>query len=358
MTPTGTPQDKFLVENHGDDITYELALTATDADGKSASTSVTIRPRTVQITLNTVPAGLQVVWGGETGTSPMTRTAIVNSTHTIFTPTQQGAFTFDHWSDQGAQSHDVVAGTTNATYTATFTGSGGQAFPTLVSSTGNLNQTANSSTFTVNFGFTANAGDLIVVAVCQDGGNGTITHSWSGGFNELFDRDAGFIICSAGYKIAAGGETNVVVTNSALSDHWSGLVWRFTGAGIPTAPTPATGNTPTRTRPSTLLRAASTTTSGSAVTALTCRRCPPTPALRRPVTATSSSRTTPWRAARRSGAARAATRPPARPGHVHDERHRDMAGVHDRRAASGRLDDAPERYDVDVGHEWLWAGGA
>ena len=241
VTPTGTAQDKFVAENHGDDITYELVLTATDGDGKSASTSVTIQPRTVQVTLKTVPAGLQVVWGGETGTSPMVRSAIVGSTHTIFTPSPQGGFHLRLLVRRRARNRTTSSiGTTNATYTATFTGSGGVS-PTLVSSTGTLNQTVNSYTFPVNFGFTASAGDLIVVAVCQDGGNGTFTHSWGGGFNELFDRDASFIICSAGYKIAAGGETNVVVT-STQSDHWSGLVWRFTGAGTPTAPTPATGN--------------------------------------------------------------------------------------------------------------------
>jgi glucose/arabinose dehydrogenase len=238
--PTGVSSGDFDVENHGDDIYFDIDLTATDSDGKSATTRVTIQPRTVQVTLKTVPAGLQVVWGGETGTSPMVRTAVAGSTHTIFTPSPQGGFTFGSWSDAGAQSHDVTVGTANATYTATFTGSGSVP-PTLVSSTGNLNLTTNSYTYAVNFGFTANAGDLIVVAVCQDGGNGTFTHSWGGGFTELYDRDASFIICSAGYKIAAGGETSVVVT-STQSDHWSGLVWRFTGAGIPTAPTPATGN--------------------------------------------------------------------------------------------------------------------
>ena len=98
-----------------------------------------------------------------------------------------------------------MMGTTNATYTATFTGNGGQA-PTLVSSTGTLNQTVNSYTFSVNFGFTAGAGDLIVVAVCQDGGNGTFTHSWGGGFNELFDRDAGFIICSPDTRSSPGAK--------------------------------------------------------------------------------------------------------------------------------------------------------
>jgi hypothetical protein len=107
------------------------------------------------------------------------------------------------------------------------------AFPTLVSSTGGLFNSANSFTYAPAFGFTANAGDLIVVIAEQDGGTGAQTHTYSGSWVKLSDLDASSIILSAAYLVAAGGETAVATITSSLSDHWSALIFRFTGAGIP-----------------------------------------------------------------------------------------------------------------------------
>jgi glucose/arabinose dehydrogenase len=113
---TGT----FTAPDHGDDSYFVITLTATDTAGLTGTTSVTIQPQTVQLTLNTSPTGLQVVYGGLSATAPATFTTTVGSTHTIYAPSPQGSLTFTGWSDGAAQQHNVVVGSTNVTFVASF----------------------------------------------------------------------------------------------------------------------------------------------------------------------------------------------------------------------------------------------
>jgi glucose/arabinose dehydrogenase/endonuclease YncB( thermonuclease family) len=110
----------FTVPDHGDDTYYEVVLTATDSAGLTGTASVIIQPVTVQITLNTTPAGLQLVYDGVSGPAPLTRRTIVGSTHTFYAPSPQGSLGFAAWSDGGAQQHQVVVGATDLTLTASF----------------------------------------------------------------------------------------------------------------------------------------------------------------------------------------------------------------------------------------------
>ena len=110
----------FTVPDHGDDSYFELVLTATDSAGQSNSTSVSITPLTVQLTLGSTPSGLQVIIGGQTVTTPYTRNAVIGSAHTLNAPSPQGAYSFTSWSDGGAQQHDIIVGAANVTYTAAF----------------------------------------------------------------------------------------------------------------------------------------------------------------------------------------------------------------------------------------------
>jgi hypothetical protein len=111
----------FIVPDHGDNSYFEIILTVTDSAGATASTSVSVQPQTVQLTLASNPTGLTLVYGGVNVTAPFTVTTIVGSTHTIFAPSPQGSSTFAAWSDGGAQQHNVTIGATNLTFTATFT---------------------------------------------------------------------------------------------------------------------------------------------------------------------------------------------------------------------------------------------
>jgi hypothetical protein len=71
------------------------------------------------------PSGLQLAVGSTTGTTPFSRTVIVNSLNSIsaLTPQVVGSTTYDfaRWSDGLAATHSVTATSTPATYTATYT---------------------------------------------------------------------------------------------------------------------------------------------------------------------------------------------------------------------------------------------
>ena len=123
LSPTGA-SGTFTVPDHGDNSFFELILTGTNSAGLAGTAAVQIHPRTVQITIQTVPSGLQVVYDGTSGPSPFVQTSIVNSAHTLYAPNQASVgqtYAFTSWSDAGAVQHGITVGTSNATYTANFT---------------------------------------------------------------------------------------------------------------------------------------------------------------------------------------------------------------------------------------------
>jgi glucose/arabinose dehydrogenase/PKD repeat protein len=120
----GVAGGSFDAPDHEYPSHLELTLTATDANGASASTTVELQPRTVGLTFQTVPSGLEIGVGTSAEAAPFTRTVIVGSSNSISAPLQQSlggvSYVFDSWSDGGAASHTVVAGATGATRTATY----------------------------------------------------------------------------------------------------------------------------------------------------------------------------------------------------------------------------------------------
>ena len=101
-----------------------LTLTATDSDGLAASTSVQLDPKTVNLTLQSVPAGLQLVFNDVSASTPFSRTVIVGSTNVVTAPAVQTlagkGYVFKSWSDAGARSHTIKAPAAPATWTATY----------------------------------------------------------------------------------------------------------------------------------------------------------------------------------------------------------------------------------------------
>jgi|GEM_PF-1562340 len=84
------------------------------------------RVETVPVTVETSPAGLEVTVDGTDYTAPGSFNWVVSSEHTIGVGSPQAAaagvrYTFASWSDGGAQTHTVTAGSSAATYTAAFT---------------------------------------------------------------------------------------------------------------------------------------------------------------------------------------------------------------------------------------------
>ena len=124
QTFTGTASGSFTAPDHEYPSYLELQLTATDSGGLTDTKTIRLDPKTVTLTFSTTPGGLRVAVNGSDAVASFTRTVIVGSTNTIsaITPQTKGkkTYVFSSWSDGGAQTHTIVAPSSNTTYTARF----------------------------------------------------------------------------------------------------------------------------------------------------------------------------------------------------------------------------------------------
>ena len=125
QTFSGVASGQFTAPDHEYPSTLELRLTATDSAGVQATTSVTLQPKTVTITLTSQPSGAQLVLNSTAGVTPFNRDVILGSVCSISAASPQTlngtGYAWATWSDGGAQTHNIVANA-SATYTATFAG--------------------------------------------------------------------------------------------------------------------------------------------------------------------------------------------------------------------------------------------
>ena len=120
----GVAQGSFVAPDHEYPAYLELRLVATDSGGLTATKSVRLDPRTVVLSFRTNPTGLKLAVGSTQATAPFSRTVIVGSNNSVsaISPQTLGGkpYRFRSWSDGGAQTHNIVAPATAATYTATY----------------------------------------------------------------------------------------------------------------------------------------------------------------------------------------------------------------------------------------------
>jgi glucose/arabinose dehydrogenase len=122
----GVVSGSFTAPDHEYPSYLELQLKATDSGGLSHTVTRRLDPRTVALTFQTSsPGGLNLVVNGTAPqTTPFTRTVIVGSTNSISAPSPQTknkqTYTFNSWSDGGAQTHTIIAPATATTYTARY----------------------------------------------------------------------------------------------------------------------------------------------------------------------------------------------------------------------------------------------
>ena len=113
----------FAAPDHDYPSNLRLTLTAADSSNVEASTSVSLNPKTVQLTLKSSPTGLLLSLNSATRQAPFTTTLIQGSTNTISAPSPQtlGGKTYRwiKWSDNGAQTHTITVNATKA-LTATY----------------------------------------------------------------------------------------------------------------------------------------------------------------------------------------------------------------------------------------------
>ncbi|HEU4491473.1 MAG TPA: PQQ-dependent sugar dehydrogenase [Jiangellales bacterium] len=120
----GVASGSFTTPDHEYPSYLELQLTATDSGGLSDATNVRLDPRTVVLTFHTNPGGLQLAVNGALATATFSRTVIVGSSNTVSAPSPQTkgrkSYSFQSWSDGGAQTHNITAPATATTYSARF----------------------------------------------------------------------------------------------------------------------------------------------------------------------------------------------------------------------------------------------
>jgi uncharacterized repeat protein (TIGR01451 family) len=115
----------FVAPDHEYPTFIDVTLTVTDSAGVSASTTVRIHPRTVDLTFATSPSGLTLTHNSTARTAPFTFRAIIGSSNAVSAAATQTVggvtYTFAGWSDGGSATHQITAPATAATYTATYT---------------------------------------------------------------------------------------------------------------------------------------------------------------------------------------------------------------------------------------------
>jgi glucose/arabinose dehydrogenase/PKD repeat protein len=260
----GVSSGSFTAPDHDYPSFLELKLTATDTSGQSASTSVQLDPKTVQLTFQTNPTGLQLSVGSSSGTAPFNRTVIVGSKNSISAPSPQNLsgrqYAFGSWSDGGQQTHEIVAPSSNATYTATFADQG--PVPTYAQLVAGLSPVAywrlgetggttaadaaggNTGTYVGSPGL-GTAGLLTGDAdraVTFDGSNDAVTVPSSASLNQTSRLSIVAWIQPAKW----GAKRRIVEKGTSdnqykLTGENGQLTWQIAGVGKTTAPLPSTG---------------------------------------------------------------------------------------------------------------------
>lgn len=107
------------------DVYFLIYLTVTDSQGLSTTVNRRVDPRISEVSLTTVPTGLQLTLDGQPITAPLTFSSVVGLIRPIGAPGPQGTggtrYLFSNWSDGGAATHNIVVGLTNSSYTANYT---------------------------------------------------------------------------------------------------------------------------------------------------------------------------------------------------------------------------------------------
>ena len=124
---SGVKDGSFTIPTSGHDFSgdtrYRITLTVVDSTGLTATRSVLVYPRKVNLTFATAPPGLTLYVDGIARSTPFVYDTLVGFTHTVEARNQSTAgttYTFGSWSDGGQQQHSIVVPTVDRTYTATY----------------------------------------------------------------------------------------------------------------------------------------------------------------------------------------------------------------------------------------------
>lgn len=129
MPPTtGKKGGEILIPTVGHtetNVWYRVHLTVKDSDGASHHVTRDLLPNKVDLTVQTVPPGLEITVDGQPHIAPFTTESVVGVIRNIGVTSPQTVedqlYVFHSWSDGGALTHDVSTPNSDTTYTATLT---------------------------------------------------------------------------------------------------------------------------------------------------------------------------------------------------------------------------------------------
>ena len=107
-----------------DNIFYRFHFKATDSAGQAAEVTRDVQPQKAQITLTSLPVGLQLSLDGQPVTAPRVVTGVVGIERDLAAADQNfngRRYQFASWSDGMAAGHVISTPVADTTYTATFT---------------------------------------------------------------------------------------------------------------------------------------------------------------------------------------------------------------------------------------------
>ena len=109
---TGPEAGFTPIVDHDADTYYDVFLTATDSQGLATTTIRSIYPETVEVTVQSVPAGGSISYAGRSSTTPFSTESAVGFRTTVAASELLEAgghsYAFERWSDGGARLHDVT----------------------------------------------------------------------------------------------------------------------------------------------------------------------------------------------------------------------------------------------------------
>jgi glucose/arabinose dehydrogenase len=178
---TGIKGGTFTIPTSGHDFSgntrYRIMLTVTDSSGLTDTKSVTIYPQKVNLTFGTTPSGLTLYLDGIAEATPFMLDTLIGFNHTIEARNQSSgsnSYTFQSWSDGGAQEHTIVVPSTDQSYTATYSVSSAPPPVAFVQVNSAVPQTPQ-STVATTFSLAQAAGNLNVAVVGWNESIGNIT---------------------------------------------------------------------------------------------------------------------------------------------------------------------------------------
>jgi PKD repeat protein len=124
---SGVTSGTFTIPTSGHDFSgdtrYRITLRVTDSDGLQTNAQTSIYPQKVDLSFDTLPSGITLYLDGIAKATPFVYDALVNFQHSIearnaSTPTT--IYTFQSWSDGGAQLHTITVPASDQSYLATY----------------------------------------------------------------------------------------------------------------------------------------------------------------------------------------------------------------------------------------------